>query len=122
MDMQVHRKPTSHPSLTDRTSGHMVEGSVSERTFSVSVWCYTFGSVGTVLLNVEMGVFGYSMPNGWEDALRNFFFSALLSSDFVLFSFSLILSWHYGLLWSFFLISRNFFAAFSKKFKNLNFY
>ncbi|KAF8766923.1 WD repeat-containing protein 44 [Argiope bruennichi] len=43
MDMQVHRKPTSHPSLTDRTSGHMVEGSVTERTFSVP-----FVFVGTI--------------------------------------------------------------------------
>ncbi|CAL1278157.1 unnamed protein product [Larinioides sclopetarius] len=43
MDMQVHRKPTSHPSLTDRTSGHIVEGSVTERTFSVP-----FVFVGTI--------------------------------------------------------------------------
>lgn len=37
LDIQVHRKSTPHSSLTDRTSGHLVEGSVTERSFSVSV-------------------------------------------------------------------------------------
>lgn len=35
--MQVHRKSTPHSSMTDRTSGHLVEGTVTERTFSVSL-------------------------------------------------------------------------------------
>ncbi|GIX72891.1 hypothetical protein CEXT_587341 [Caerostris extrusa] len=43
MDMPVHRKPTPHPNMTDRTSGNMVEGSVTERTFSVP-----FVFVGTI--------------------------------------------------------------------------
>ncbi|XP_015907611.2 fragile X messenger ribonucleoprotein 1 isoform X2 [Parasteatoda tepidariorum] len=42
LDIQVHRKPTSHPSMTDRTSS-LVEGTVSERTFSVP-----FVFVGTI--------------------------------------------------------------------------
>ncbi|XP_054709181.1 fragile X messenger ribonucleoprotein 1-like isoform X1 [Uloborus diversus] len=43
LDMQVHRKSTSHSSMTDRTSSHLVEGTVTERTFSVP-----FVFVGTI--------------------------------------------------------------------------